>query len=341
MKSVTQQDIARSLGVAQNTVSLALKDDPRLPEATRVRVVEEAKRLGYRPDPLVAALMERVRRGGRGRRARGVIACVLAGPKRNELAEHPSLVRALTGGRERAASLGFDWTEFWLADKPLRPERLATVLATRGIHGVLLHPAEGAAGIPELPWERYASAVLALLDRRIGGFHTSSIAPFRHVELALQQAAARGARSAGLALPVRYDRMLERLYTGAMASAGAFFPRLRVTPSHLPERWERRAFLAWWREHRPEVVLTRSTEPLTWLREAGVEVPADAACLHLGWHDGLGAEWAGVDPRAEAVGAAGVDLVAEQLLANERGLPQDPKMVLTAGRWVEGRSLGG
>jgi LacI family transcriptional regulator len=338
MKAPTQADIAKKLGVSQNTVSLALRRDPRLPAETCERVLAAAARLGYRPDPMVAALMSRLRRG-RAPRSRGALACVLAGPSRARRAEHPSLERALAGAKARAGILGYGWSEFWLADDEMKSGRLAGVLAARGIHGIVLHPDERAGAIPALPWERYATAVLALLDRRLDRFHAASIAPFRHVEMALQQVAARGAESAGLALPARYDRLLERLYTGAMASAAAFFPQMRIVPSFMPEKWERQAFLEWWGQYRPKVVLTRAVEPVGWLRQAGMSVPEEVGCVHLGWHAKLGRAWAGVDPQAEAVGAACVDLVVEQLMANERGSPAFPKVVLTAGRWVAGGSL--
>jgi LacI family transcriptional regulator len=338
MKTPTQAEIAAALGVSQNTVSLALRGDPRLPEATRERVRAEAERRGYRPDPLIAALMARVRGGGAAG-ARGGLGVVLAGPKRRDRARHPSLARALRGGRDRAEELGYGWTEFWPADEGLRPARLAAVLEARGIRGLLLHPDEDSEGLPELPWARYASAVLALLDRRFASWPTASISPFRHVEMALQQAWARGARSAGLALPARYDRLLGRLYTGAMASAEALFPGLRVAPCFLPEDWNEAGFARWWRKHRPEVVLTRAVEAKEWLRAAGARVPEQTGCVHLGWNAGLGNEWAGVDPQPEVVGAACVDLVVEQLMHNESGLPVNPKVVLTGGCWVEGASL--
>lgn len=339
MNKPTQQGIARELKVSQFTVSLALRNDRRISAATRKRVLEAADRVGYRADPLVSALMARVRRGRKGAAARGCIACLLFQPSKARLQEHPSLERALKGARQRAAQLGFGWEEFWLVDRPLRAARLAEVLVARGIHGLVLHPGEGidAVNVPALPWDRYACAVLALLDRSLAGFHAASIAPFRHVELALQQAVAAGARSAGLALPARYDRMLERLYTGAMASAAAFFPGLQIVPSHLPETWTQTSFLAWWSRHRPCVVLTRSPEPLAWLK--ATSQGSQVFCLHLGWHKGLGPAWAGIDPCAEAVGAACADLVIEQLLANERGLPGAPKMVLVGGCWQSGASF--
>ena len=64
MPHVTLQDVADRAGVHRSTVALALRDHPRIPAATRTRLRALATQLGYRQNPLVAALM-RSRRSGR------------------------------------------------------------------------------------------------------------------------------------------------------------------------------------------------------------------------------------------------------------------------------------
>lgn len=57
-RRVTASDIARSLGISRATVGFVLNDTPgqTISEATRVRVLDEAKRLGYRPHTAARAL---------------------------------------------------------------------------------------------------------------------------------------------------------------------------------------------------------------------------------------------------------------------------------------------
>ena len=50
---VSLRDVARSVGVSHVTVSLALRGDPRVSAARRKEVEIAAKRLGYRPDPML------------------------------------------------------------------------------------------------------------------------------------------------------------------------------------------------------------------------------------------------------------------------------------------------
>ncbi|WP_394552054.1 LacI family DNA-binding transcriptional regulator [Agromyces sp. MMS24-JH15] len=57
-KRVTAADVARSLGLSRATVGFVLNDTPgqKISDATRERVIEEAKRLGYRANSAARAL---------------------------------------------------------------------------------------------------------------------------------------------------------------------------------------------------------------------------------------------------------------------------------------------
>jgi LacI family transcriptional regulator len=60
--SVTSHDVARLAGVSQPTVSRALRDDPRVSQSTRRKVLEAAHVLGYVPSELGRSLSTRVSR---------------------------------------------------------------------------------------------------------------------------------------------------------------------------------------------------------------------------------------------------------------------------------------
>ena len=57
MYEVTLKDIAEKVGCSINTVSLALKDSPRISEATRRRVKEVASDLNYASNNMARALV--------------------------------------------------------------------------------------------------------------------------------------------------------------------------------------------------------------------------------------------------------------------------------------------
>ncbi len=60
-RRVTASDIARSLGISRATVGFVLNDTPgqTISEATRTRVLDEAKRLGYRPHTAATSARQR------------------------------------------------------------------------------------------------------------------------------------------------------------------------------------------------------------------------------------------------------------------------------------------
>ena len=57
------QQIADAVGLSKSAVSLALRNDPRLPLATRLRIKSVADQMGYRRNPVVDNLMTQLRAG--------------------------------------------------------------------------------------------------------------------------------------------------------------------------------------------------------------------------------------------------------------------------------------
>ena len=52
----TMKDVAQQLGVHTTTVSLALRNSPKLPIETREKIQALAKKMGYHQDPMLSAL---------------------------------------------------------------------------------------------------------------------------------------------------------------------------------------------------------------------------------------------------------------------------------------------
>ena len=55
-KRATIRDIARQAGVSKSTVARALSNAPRIAPETRLKIRTLAKKMGYRPDPVLSAL---------------------------------------------------------------------------------------------------------------------------------------------------------------------------------------------------------------------------------------------------------------------------------------------
>ena len=57
----TLATIGKKVGKTKATVSMALRNDPRISSKTRAQIKKVAKSLGYMPDPLLSALVARKR----------------------------------------------------------------------------------------------------------------------------------------------------------------------------------------------------------------------------------------------------------------------------------------
>src|SRR5687768_1425854 len=128
--------VADAVGVHLSTVSLALRNDARLPEKTRQRIQAVAKKLGYTPNPLVSLLMARVRRRNAGYRGTlGYVHTVAKGTPKLAGRVHRNF---LAGARRRAGDLGYHLDEFFLSDEPSNGRQLTRMLEARSIAGIVV-----------------------------------------------------------------------------------------------------------------------------------------------------------------------------------------------------------
>ena len=98
------------------------------------------------------------------------------------------------------------------------------------------------------------------------------------------------------------------------------------------------AFATWFKQYRPDVILTQSWQCGRVLKELGVRVPGDVGLANLGVTADEG-HLAGMNQNAELVGAAALDLVDAQLRRNESGIPAQQKTVVVPGHWVAGPTV--
>src|SRR5688572_21345076 len=128
--------IAQLAGVSATTVSLALRNSPKIPAATRQRILRHARRLGYRPNAKVAELMAQLRT----KPAPGEEACfgVISFYESARPWEHSlHFQRIYEGMTQRAEALGYRLEPFWLRGPGMTYRRLRDILAARGVQGLL------------------------------------------------------------------------------------------------------------------------------------------------------------------------------------------------------------
>lgn len=337
MKPVTHKEIAAALGVHTSTVSLALRSDPRLPAATRQRVLEMAKKLGYRPNPLVTALMEQRRK----QVAKHVAATLAFVPLRREpeaFRQSTSELLYFQGFEHRAGELGFRVEEIAGKRPHLTFRRLAGILRSRGIRGVAFGVNEVPRGHLPMDLEGLASvahgySVLRPLLHRVTHDHCNGIL------LACREMRRIGYRRIGYVAYGPVDDVVNNQWLGGFSIYNERQTARNRVPPLLLKRYHQEPFLAWFRRHRPDAIVSIAHHVMEWLRAAGVEVPGACGYAHLDITPLDSVPWAGIDQQSEKLGRVAAEILANQLVHNEYGKPSIPTLTLIEGCWRPGSTL--
>ena len=340
MKSLSMADLAQAAGVGKATVSLALRNDPRIRESTRRRIQALAKKMGYRANPMVALVMGQLRSSS-NTKYRGSFA-LIGLQITKALAEQNHTFRSLLRGFEnRATTLGYQVDPFW-ADDPLLQgnPKLPEVLQARGIQGVAFLGLPSKATLPSWADPIISQQVSVVLGTRPSSppIHSCSNDQYATAFDAVRQLHALGKKRPGLVISSAIDAILSGRFSAA------FLQSQTTTGEPLHKIAERiwwfqpgaqAPFLEWITRAKPESLLTTHLEIAPWLKNSKNPPPALA---HLDWDPSM-TGWAGMNQNNETVGANAVDLLSAHLMRGEHGLPPSAKVLQVESRWVDGDSL--
>ncbi len=335
------KQIAHRAGVAISTVSMALRNDPSIPERTRQRIANLAEEMGYRPNPLVSALMSQLHKGLPSRNA--PVIAMLHGWTRNPqlpIDPHQMFWRFSQlyerGARRRAEALGYGLEKFNYREPGMTQARLTKVLLTRNIAGLLIAPLPCGGFRLELPWEHFAAASIGetLHDPLL---HRAVTNHFAGMQIALEHLRAAGFHRIGFAITRELNDRLNHHWLGAFAAFNESLPTARRVRPCLLEKVEAGTFERWFRREKPDALIASETLVRRCLEQVA-RVPEEVAFAELGVDRHKPAA-AGIDQEAELVGTAAIDLIVAQLHRNERGIPERAKTLEIGGVWVDGPTV--
>lgn len=336
-RPVTMKTVAEKAGVSLMTVSRALRNTGRVSQATRAEIQRIAKELGYRPNPLVTALMTDLRRGRPDQAAVQKIAFVTSHETPDCWREDFTPSDLFTGAYERADLLGFELMPFWTREPEMSGRRLSNVLCSRGITGVIIAPYPvPATESVDLGWERLAAVALGY-SMREPKVHRVANHSLHAMRTAIGELVERGYQRIGLAISADDNERVDDNWFTGFVSYQSRIPKQDRVPIFMPPKVEPRAFEKWRMKYRPEVILG-DDYGLRCLRDVQVNMPGDVGFVSLSYHPSLG-DVAGIVPDHHEVGAAAVEALIEQLYHNEKGIPKTARSVLVEGRWREGGSI--
>ncbi len=333
---VRMREIAREIGVDASTVSRALRGDPRIGAGLSEKIRGAAQRLGYRPNPLVSALMANRRRS---KTADADVVALVTCYGGEDWRQKDVCRWEYEGIRRRAAHLGFRLEVFALEDYGGNAARLERTLRARGIVGVLLGFAREGEQPVEFSTEGFAMAGLSAYFRSApvdrANFHG-----FFNVQLALERMHAAGYRRLALAVPEFNNAISNNQWSGAFLDWQRRVPADERCELFIPGTTDDfREFQAWMERNQPDALLVYKVPAAKFVARLGRKVPTDLGLAFLYRTAAEMQSSAGIDGNLGEVGAAAFDLVVERLNTNRLGATEHPKEVLIKGSWQGGPTL--
>jgi len=342
-KPPSMSDVARAAGVHQTTVSRALRNDPRIPEATSRRVRRVAERLHYRPNPMVSALIA-LRRSRHPHRFPVTLAFVAHTSGRWRRTQPRLFTFAyeahLAGARAAAERQGYHVELFPIDSPGMTERRLNEILFTRNIPGLIIGSFPDAHGQFVLDWERFCTVVIEYtftqpaFDRIV---HDS----YDGMRQIMGECARRHHDRVGLMLTAAGHERTEYLNGAAYWMEQKSGRRFAAIPPLFVAAWDEREFEAWHAKHRPQVIVTSNALIPDFM----------ALCEKKGWRLGTDIHLVNVNAAAEGpetgiyqdpfmTGVTAARMVIERIGRNARGIPERRQTILTQGRWIDGSTMG-
>jgi LacI family transcriptional regulator len=334
---ISIRDLARHLGVSHTTVSLALRNDPRILLKTRRSVARAASALGYKRDAVISDLMAHLRTI-RTDSIQATLGFLTAWHTRDGWRESANHRRFFAGVTARANDLGYMLGEFWLREPGMTPERMTSILRARGIRGLVVHSLEQPNSRLSLKWEHFTSVTKGLTVSQ-PRLHRVISSHYDDMQMVIERLSERGYRRVGLVLGEAHSLRVGRAWLASyLLHQNDVEPGRRVPALILKKSGAFKLFGRWLHTHEPDCLLFADQPVAQWTQELGLRSPKDIGLAHLDWSPDM-KPMAGVDSDPEVLGAAAIDLLVGQLQANETGIPQREKVVEVLGRWVAGSTI--
>lgn len=335
---VTLKQIATEAGTTIATVSLALRGARNISAKRKSDIRRIADQLGYRRNAHVATLMRHIRQA-RELPQEATIAIVFTHTSPRAREECAFIDRRFRGMETRLAQRGYRPVTFWYNDPKCPPERLNHILVARGIRGIVLMLFNQTSISVNFDWSKFVFSTQS--NFAIGpSIHRVAEDYFENIVTAMSRLWETGCRRIGLAFKAAHAPSAQFRITAAHRRflEVATGSDKRIPPAYIPTTWNRKGFLEWFKNVKPDAILTFDWGDVPdWLRSEGIDIPAQVSVAALNYCPSA-PELSGIDPEPEGLGATSVDLVIDQLENNEIGLPSNPKVLTVSGRWITGKT---
>jgi DNA-binding LacI/PurR family transcriptional regulator len=338
-KRVTLRDIAEKLGVSHVTVSYALRGIPRVSAELKERICEEARKLGYRPDPMLHALST-YRQINKPTNIQAALAWLCCWDPPEELHTRKEFHAYWLGVKDVAEKHGYRLEQL-VPNQKLSLSRIQQIMQARNIRGVLIPPPQSSfkQDLAQLDWSKYAVVKFGHSHARLR-INLVTSAHVYNTMLAMQKMTELGYRRIGF-VSSDYLKRHTLFLGGVLRGQDDLPPADRVPYLSLPEQdvvnGDASRLASWINKVRPDAILTNLREIPAMIRGLGFRIPTDIGVAALSVHDGNAD--AGIDQNPFEIGKAACESVISLIVHGSFGAPTVPRELLIEGTWVNGSTL--
>ncbi len=344
--SINMQKVAEIAGVHRTTVSMALKNNPKIPQSTRKRIQKIANDMGYRPNPMVSALMSQ-RRSNSKLAAQSAIAFVTNWETKFAWKNISSKYNKIyKGAKEQANLLGYNLEHIWLKEPGMTTRRVTKIMQTRGIYGIVVAPVSRRLFVENkayenlnVDWDQFTSVAVGYtppkpaINRVVHDY-------FHAMRRAIHECSKLGYSRFGLVLEEGIIDAVDHLWHAALLIEDYQAKRTMIPPLFIKafrkNAWQE--IVPWFRRHKPEIIISLHPESFSdILKDSAIRVPQDVGLVSLDKSEDT--HFAGIQQEAQRIGIAAIELLVGQIHQNKIGIPAFPQHLLIQGEWSPGSTI--
>jgi len=350
-KYPTMNDVAFAVGVHPTTVSLALRSHPSIPLATRTRILNAVREIGYVRDPLLDAFnYHRCSKHASKRTASiAFVADANSASLFEGLAYHPLVyegVRAVADPQHLSLEI------FQIGANGLTASRLNTILTSRGITGILISTFTLSTKDIVLDWENF-STVKIESHHLLPQMDVVSNDQCQAARLCMCKLRQLGYRRIGLATALDDESRLQDNFSTGVLVEQADMPASERVPPLLFERTNvaeiSARIAAWVKENQVDVIMTNWSEffrEAAWSTADGIRLPTDPP-LNIPRDVAFASldaptdqpHIAGIVQNHRLVGMRAMEHLEVLVKTYQRGAPANPSGTYVPGYWGDGATV--
>lgn len=322
----TLRVIAREVGLSLAATSMAMRNHPGISAATRLRVQEVARKLGYHSDPKLATLMQHLRTNSNSE-YRETLAYLSTHSHYEDwkaYSQHDYYV----GAANRALDLGYRVEIFHLGSPGMTPSRISQMLDARGVRGLLIGGFDYPEARLELDWERFAAVTFAY-SITWPRLHRVTTDYYREMLTVLRRLEDEGYRRIGLNVKIEDDMKVIGLWRAAYLLYQASLPIKRRLRINIKDD-----LIRWVQGQRPDAIISAGCDfPQDWETRCKQPIPS-VRYVNMNIHH-ADCRSQGIDQDSATVGRIACEHLIAMLQRNEIGLPEQPQITSVEGRWID------